>query len=256
MTTRRLPRCSFIACLLLLAGCATVPAGSPETGYSIHGFVGKGPQTAAPGATVLLIDGPTGQPLASKEANFLGKYAFSGLQPGHYQIKVDDKVRDVVLAAEDKRLDINLASDDGSMNYAEGAAEELAKSIAGAASGQAAPPGPNDPELAKKMAGVWWGYSGSTETKIALCANGRFEDFSESSYSGSSTDAGGNETMNWGNANQAGGSGAWTIQGTAESGTISVNYDSGKTRTIQYRGAGEDGCRYFDGRKLCWSKGC
>ena len=122
--------------------------------------------------------------------------------------------------------------------------------------GQASPPGPNDPELAKKLAGVWWGYSGSTETKIALCENGRFEDFSESSYSGSPSDSGGNETMNWGTAGQQGGSGAWCIQGTADSGTISVRYDNGKTRTIQYRSCGDQGCRLFDGRKLCWSKGC
>ena len=242
--------------LLLIAGCATVPAGDPQSGYSIHGYVGQSAQTAAPGASVLLFDGATDQPLASVEANFMGNYKFTGLQPGHYKVKVEGKTREVILTAENKRLDINLSSEDGSMNYAEGATEELTKAVVGAASGTAAPPGPNDPELAKKMAGVWWGYSGSTETRIALCEDGRFQDFSESSYSGSSYDSGGNQTMAWGSASQGGGNGSWSIQGTEDSGTISVGYDNGKTRTIQYRSCGDQGCLLFDGTKLCWSKGC
>lgn len=240
----------------LLAGCATVPPGDSQSGYSIHGYVGKSAQTAAPGASVLLFAGATDQPVASVEANFMGNYKFTGLQPGHYKVKVEGKIREVILAAENKRLDINLSSDDGSMNYAEGAVEDVTKAVAGAASGQAAPLGPNDPELAKNIAGVWWGYSGSTETKISLCEGGRFTDYSESGYSGTSSDAGGNQTMAWGTANQGGGQGSWTVQGNKESGTISVRYDNGKTRTITYRGCGDKGCLLFDGTKLCWSKGC
>lgn len=244
---------------LLVAGCATVPAGNPATGYAIHGFVGKTAQTAAPGATVLLLDGATGQPLASTEANFLGKYSFAGLQPGHYWINVQDRSREVVLTAENQRLDLNLSAEDGALDYTAAGAQELAQALSGAQpgpAGTAAAPGPNDPELAKKLAGVWWGYSGSTETKIALCEGGRFRDFSESGFSGSSTDGGGNQTMNWGSASQGGGEGAWSIQGTADSGTISVRYDSGRTRTIQYRSCGDNGCLLFDGRKLCRSEGC
>ncbi len=236
----------------LLAGCATVPEGSPETGYSIHGFVGQTTDSAAPGATVLLLDGDTDRPLASKEANLMGQYVFSGLKPGYYKVKVQDKTREVILGSENKRLDINLSSADGSMNYAEGAVEEMTAAV----TGKAVATGPNDPQLAKEISGIWWGYSGSTETKIALCEGGRFQDFSESSYSGVSSDAGGNETMNWGSASQGGGQGAWTIQGNKDSGTIHVQYDDGTSRDIQYQSCGDPGCLLFDGRKLCYTEGC
>jgi hypothetical protein len=238
---------------IFFAGCASVPAGDPQSGYAIHGYVGQTTDTAAPGATVLLLDGPTDKALASTQANFMGNYKFTGLQPGHYKVKVNDKIREVVLAAENLRLDINLSAADGSMNYAEGAVEELTRAVAGAAG---APPGPNDPELASQIAGVWWGYHGSTETKIGLCEGGRFSDYSESSYSGRGFDSGGNETMAWGSASQGGGQGSWSIQGDADSGTISVRYDNGNTRTIEYRSCGEPGCLLFDGAKLCRSEGC
>jgi len=44
-------------------------------------------------------------------------------------------------------------------------------------------------KLANEISGIWWGYSGSTERKIGLCPNGRYQDYSESSYSGSSKDS-------------------------------------------------------------------
>ncbi len=239
------------ASAILLTSCATVPAGSPESGYSIHGFVGKDSQTAASGATVLLVNGTNGQALATKNANFMGKFAFSGLMPGHYQLKVGEIVQDVVLADENVRRDIDLSNPTGAMNYAAAGMKELTDQMTSSASGKAAPAGPNDAELASQIAGTWWGYSGSTETKIGLCPGGGYADYSESGYSGTMHDAGGHQTGAWGSASQGGGQGSWVIQGTFESGTISVRYNDGGTRSMEYSQCGEEGCLMIDGRKLC-----
>ena len=64
-------------------------------------------------------------------------------------------------------------------------------------------------------------------------------------------DAGGHQTGAWGAASQSGGQGSWAIQGTAQSGTISVRYADGSTATIEYRQGDESGCLYFDGNQLC-----
>jgi len=251
-----MPRKILIASLivliaLLLSSCASVPAGSPESGYAIHGYVGKDSQTAASGTTVLLVNGSGGQALSTDTTDFFGKFDFSGLQPGHYQLKVNDIVMDVVLQSENVRKDIDLSNPAGSMNYADKGTEELTAQLTAAATGKAVATGPNDPALAKEIAGTWWAYSGSTETKIGLCPDGSYADFSESGYSGTMSDAGGNQTGAWGTASNSGGEGVWTIQGTSQSGTISVNYNSGQSATIKFEQCGEEGCLLFDGRKLC-----
>ena len=241
------------AVVLAVVSCATVPAGNPATGYSIHGFVGKDAQSAAANTSVLLIDGGSGQALATHETDFFGKFVFSGLQPGHYQLKVGEIVQDVVLHDENVRRDINLSDPTGAMNYAEAGLKDLSGQVSSATSGKGAPAGPNDPSLAADIAGTWWGFTGSTETKIGLCPDGSYTDYSESGYSGTMTDAGGNQTGAWGSASQGGGQGTWSIQGTGESGTIRVQYNSGRSATIEYRQCGEKGCLFFDGRKLCRS---
>ncbi len=252
-------RLFFVLCLVITAiffsSCATVPAGSSETGYTIHGFVGQDSQTAAPGTTVLLLNGGTGEALATDTADFFGKFDFQGLQPGHYQLKIGEIVQDVVLKAENVRRDIDLSNPAGAMNYADVGMKELEEQVAAAAAGKAAPAGPNDAKLAAEMAGTWWGYSGSTETKIGLCPDGSFADFSESGYSGTMSDGGGNQTGAWGSANQSGGQGSWAIQGTNQSGTITVRYNNGNTKSIEYRLANDEGCFKFDGRLLCRTSG-
>ena len=121
----------------------------------------------------------------------------------------------------------------------------------GMAGNTAAPAGPNDPDLQRRMAGQWWGYSGSTERTIGLCANGDYFDSQESSYSGQSTDQYGDQTMAWGQAGQGGGQGRWTISGDPRSGTIHVAYGDGSSRNIGYRQIDDPGCRSFDGNTLC-----
>ncbi len=114
-----------------------------------------------------------------------------------------------------------------------------------------APAGPNDPNLQRQMAGLWWGYAGSTERSIGLCGDGTYFDSQESSYSGSSSNQYGDQTMAWGNASQGGGAGRWTVSGSAQSGTIHVRYSNGKNGDIQYRGMNDPGCLSFDGNTLC-----
>lgn len=244
---------TIVLATLLMSSCASVPAGSPETGFAIHGFVGKDSQTAASGTTVMLVNGSTGQALATEQTDYFGKFSFPGLQPGHYQLKVGEIVQDVVLKSENLRRDIDLSNPTGSMDYAAAGKKELSDQLTAAASGKAVASGPNDEDLAKQIAGTWWGYSGSTETKIGLCPDGSYADFQESGYSGTMSDGGGNQTGAWGSASQNAGQGVWTIQGTTESGVISVNYNGGKSATIEYKQCGEPGCLIFDGRKLCRS---
>ncbi len=243
--------CLLTASALLLTSCATVPAGNAESGYAIHGFVGKNSQTAAAGTTVLLINGSTGKALATDTTDFFGKFDFQGLEPDHYQLKVGEIVQDIVLTSENVRRDIDLSNPAGSMNYADVGMKELEEQAAAAASGKAAPAGPNDEALAAEMAGTWWGYSGSTETKVGLCPDGSFSDFSESGYSGTMSDGGGNQTGAWGNASQSGGQGSWVIQGTNREGTISVRYNNGNTKNIKYYLANDDGCFKFNGSLVC-----
>jgi len=114
-----------------------------------------------------------------------------------------------------------------------------------------APAGPNDAVLQKQIAGTWWGYSGSTERKLGLCADGRYRDYTEASYSGRSSDSGGNETMAWGSGSQGSNTGNWTINGDTQSGTISVTYSGGRSSSIRYRQVGEPGCLDINGARLC-----
>lgn len=111
-------------------------------------------------------------------------------------------------------------------------------------------------ELARQIAGKWWGYSGSTEKQIGLCPNGYYHDYSESSYSGNSYNSLGNQTYGWGTANQNSGSGTWSIQGDFQQGVIYVQYNSGNQVSIRYQQYGEKGCLLFNGSKLCRNGTC
>ena len=123
----------------------------------------------------------------------------------------------------------------------------------------AAPPGAGSvesAELARQIAGIWWGYSGSTERKIGLCPGGAYQDYSESSYSGNSHDSLGNQTMAWGAGSQGGGTGTWQIQGDFQQGLIFVQYNNGGQLTLRYQQSGETGCLLFNGNKLCRAGRC
>lgn len=132
-----------------------------------------------------------------------------------------------------------------------GAIAKSLEPVDGAGGGAAAPAGPNDPNLQRQMAGLWWGYAGSTERSIGLCGDGSYHDSQESSYSGTSSNQYGDQTMAWGSASQGGGQGRWTVSGSPESGTIHVRYGNGQSTNIQFHGMNDPGCLSFDGNTLC-----
>jgi hypothetical protein len=224
----------------------------------ISGFVGHSSMQAAPNMSVKLMKGESAQVVDIDETNFFGKYRFKNVAPGYYKLQVGELTRELMIkdTSEQKRLDIDLSAAGGAMDYARGWQEELLNQMAGKGSTPTTPSteaaaGPNDLELAGQIAGVWWGYAGSTERRIGLCPGGGYRDYTESGYSGSSYDAYGSQNMAWGTASQRGGQGSWTIQGNSQSGVISVRYNSGKTTTLNYRQINDPGCLDINGNRLC-----
>ena len=217
----------------------------------IEGFVGVSATQVAPGVTVKLLDGNTDQVIAIDETNFFGKYKFKGISPGYYKLKIDKVTRELMVKEQDdkKRMDIDLSAKEGAMDYSKAGREaEVAGSLGTPARGESGGgAGPNNPSLQAQIAGVWWGYSGSTERKIGLCADGSYMDYTESSYSGRAQDLGGS----WGTASQRSGHGSWTIQGDTNSGVISVRYSNGNTTALRYRQIGDPGCLNVNGNTLC-----
>ena len=194
---------------------------------------------------VVLLDAKTGNPLVTTQSNFLGKFTFSGLPAGQYLLDTHLVKLPATVINESVRVDIDLSRPDGTMDYA---ADGIAE---GSSSATEAPTGPNDSTLQSQIAGIWWGYAGSTEKKLGLCPDGTYQDYSESSYSGRSFNSAGNETMEWGDANQRGNAGRWTIQGDTERGTIHVTTATRNSFSWEYRQIGDPGCLSFSGHTLC-----
>ncbi len=244
--------------LCLLAGCALLLApalagdkdkGKNKDSFKINGYVGLSSTQPASRRVVKLLD-ESGKVLDTAESGLFGKFKFENVKPGLYILQVGEVKREVLVKDKDKRADIDLSAKDGVMRTF--TAEKLADAVAGAAGGTAGgpAPGPNDPNLQQSMAGMYWGYQGSTEVKLALCPGGGFQEYSESSYSGTSRDSLGNQTMAWGAAGQGGRRGNWSIQGSPQQGTLNLAYSGGKTVPVRYQ-AIDNQCFSFDGRKLC-----
>jgi hypothetical protein len=247
MIDRLIAASGIIVIFILIVSCmGGPPGGSPETGYSIYGFVGESSVTAAPNRTVTLLNGDNGTPLANATTNLFGKYSFSHLAPGRYLIKTGEKTMEVYLIDKNIRLDIDLSSKDGVMNYAAGAAKEN-KTAPGKPEG--------DANLAQQIAGKYYSYSGGStlgggggsESQIAFCPDGSYFESYESGYYSSGE---------WGSAAESKASGSWTIQGTIESGTITINYSNGRQSNIEYVASGEKGCYKFGGRLYCFNGAC
>ena len=243
-------RFSVLAAVLL----AAAPAHAAKDAFRIAGYVGRSSTEAASGVTVKLLDGESGKVLDMVRTGFSGRYKFENLKPGLYIVQADELKVEALLKAKDLRLDIDLSAKGGSMSYIR--AEDVQKlanaAVAGVAgsSGTAPPAGPNDPQLMAEFAGNYWGYSGSTESSLALCPGGTFREQSESGYSGTSRDGLGNQTMAWGTASQGGSQGNWSIQGDARQGKIRLSYVGGKQSDLAYRQV-DQGCFSFGGRTMC-----
>jgi hypothetical protein len=253
----------IVLSLLLFYSCNTgPPAGSPETGYSIHGFVGNSPTEAAPNVMVLLFDAETSKPVASDKTNLFGKYKFEHLQPGYYLVKSGKVSMELVIIDKNQRLDIDLSAEDGTMNYAKDASKQLTDAVVGVT-----PPGKpgGDIELGKKLIiGKWYSYSGASsisggggsESQLAFCPDGSYYDSYEAGYYGTNTDQYGDATSSYGTASQSGAKGYWSIEGTMQSAVITIKHTNGSTSEIQVKASDENGCLYFDGRKHCYNGEC
>lgn len=249
--------------LLFLAlfwlGCGMgVPPGSPETGYAIHGFIGRSHVEAAQMVLVTLLDGKSGGILDTATTDFMGRYVFSGLEPGPYAIGVGAIKKDLILGQQNVRLDLDLSAKDGLMDYTKTAMADMKKKKAkGKKTGGKAG---GDAKLAQQFAGKYWGYSGvsggGTERNWAFCPDGSYFESSESSYSGSESNQYGEETMNWGSVGQNSGDGTWSVNGNSQSGTITIEHGNGKTYNVQYQAIDNQGCYKFDGTQLCRTGPC
>lgn len=226
-------------------------AGSAHAA-EIEGYVGQDAVTVAPGVTVKLVDGNSGNVVDVDTTNFFGKYRFKKVTPGYYRLQVGEFERELMIKGDDEseRIDIDLSDKSGTMDYSK--AGKMTGNAAQPQKGgsQVAPQG-NNATLAQQIAGVWWGYSGSTERRIGLCPDGSYQDYTESGYMGRHYDSGGYQTGAWGAASQSGGSGSWTIQGDTQRGTIYVQYNDGSSTSLNYQQIGDPGCLNINGAKLC-----
>ncbi len=95
-------------------------------------------------------------------------------------------------------------------------------------------------ELTSHFVGKWTTYTKNTTTEIYLYPNGTYSDSYEAAYSGNLGGGG-----NWGNANQSGGNGRWSVKGNLESGKIMITTSSGEQYIYDYRVHVENGQTYY-----------
>lgn len=255
--------------LILTATVAFAQEKAKAKVFKVTGFVGKSTSEAAPGVSVALIHKDSGDVVGTDQTNFFGKYTIKNVPPGVYVLQVEKLQRTLGVKDRNVRLDIDMSAEAGIMDYAKTGVEAINKeneakaAAGGGAQGEAQgggqggapgePPGPSDPGMMQEMAGEYYHYSGSTEKKITFCPEGVFYDSSESSYSGRGFDGLGNQNMAWGQASENKGSGQWSIQGNAQSGTITLAYRSGKRVAMKYQAGPEKGCFKFNGTLFCYS---
>ena len=236
---------AFLACGLMFE--LDQPALAADD-FEISGFVGTSSTSAASKVNVVLYNKDTEKSVDSVQTSFFGKFTFKNVAPGTYLIKVGKISKEVVVVKRKTRVDIDLSAENGVMDYGKSAAPPATTSP------QAAQPsGPNDASLMQAIAAEYYSFSGSTERKVMLCADGRYFNASESSYSGASSDSLGNQNLAWGTANQRSGAGRWVVQGNQQQGTITLNGNDGSRSEVRYQSTGERGCFRFNGTTFCMS---
>jgi len=90
------------------------------------------------------------------------------------------------------------------------------------------------------FAGTWVSTTKNTETRMTFRSDGTFSEYGEASYSGG---AGTDEA--WGRANGNSSSGRWTARGTREQGVLTITYQNGTQRDVQYQVHVEGGETYW-----------
>lgn len=281
-----LPVISLII-IFLATACVTIPSATDNSaeGYNIKGFIAKSTEEAASGEQVTLLDANTGKTIDQVSTNVLGKYSFSQLPPGKYQVRVGKITRDVLLRNKSVRLDIDLSAPGGKRDYIKDAMTKLSKlfakdsqpsstgsTLSGGTTGtvtrdasgwpppyekptgRVSPDDSSPKNLLYKFAGRWDSATSNTLHNIYLKPDGSFEDSYEAGYSGQFVDQGGFQTGNWGAAGNEQAGGRWTIQGTLRQGIITLVHRNGKRTDYRYqvhcRGSECYGSEYFFNGKL------
>jgi hypothetical protein len=106
-------------------------------------------------------------------------------------------------------------------------------------------PAGGDQDLMSHFAGTWWNATTNTETNVTLTADGRYFETAASSYSGGSSDQYGNPDMSWGAAGDQTAHGTWTVSGTREQGLLTIFFQNGNQREINYQVHVENGEVYW-----------
>ena len=96
------------------------------------------------------------------------------------------------------------------------------------------------------LAGTWATMSSNSQSQFTLSPDGRFSEYSESTYSGNFTDQYGNDTGSYGTGGTSQDAGKWMARGTRESGTIIFTYSNGRTSSYQYKVHVENGKVYWN----------
>ena len=102
-----------------------------------------------------------------------------------------------------------------------------------------------DADLVKHFAGEWAWTNGYRTEWMTFFPDGSYSDQGEASYSGNMTDGSGNVTGNWGVAGENSSRGRWNVQGTIDSGVITVISTDGTPTRYEYNVFVERGEKYY-----------
>ena len=102
-----------------------------------------------------------------------------------------------------------------------------------------------DSNLVRHFSGEWAWTNGYRTSWMTFFPDGSYSDQSEASYSGNLSDGSGNVTGNWGVAGQDSNRGRWSIQGTMDSGVITVVNPDGSRNRYEYSVFVERGEKYY-----------
>ncbi len=102
-----------------------------------------------------------------------------------------------------------------------------------------------DSNLVRHFSGEWAWTNGYRTEWMTFFPDGSYSDQSEASYSGNMSDGSGNITGNWGVAGQDSNRGRWSIQGTMDSGVITVINPDGSQKRYEYGVFVERGEKYY-----------
>ena len=102
-----------------------------------------------------------------------------------------------------------------------------------------------DSNLVRHFSGEWAWTNAYRTSWMTFFPDGSYSDQSEASYSGNLSDGSGNVTGNWGVVGQDGNRGRWSIQGTMDSGVITVVNPDGSQNRYEYSVFVERGEKYY-----------